>query len=100
VIITEFWEKSTDSLEQYFLGAQIDVSGIVKDCPGLEAHKRVLNQESLVEPQTPAQAAESIPRQTKFQTHQPDHEWTYQAQEWARPRAQQALRLSREAVSG
>jgi PAS domain-containing protein len=40
------------------------------------------------------------PRQTKFQTHQPDHEWAHQAQERARPRALQASRLSREAVSG
>jgi hypothetical protein len=39
-------------LKQYFLGAQIDVSGIVKDCPGLEAYKHVLSQEAPVEPQT------------------------------------------------
>ena len=63
--------KLVNSLEQYFLGAQIDVSGIVKDCPGLEAHKRALNQEPSVEPQTPAQAAESIPiRQSSRQTNQ------------------------------
>jgi hypothetical protein len=64
-------EKSTNSLEQYFLGAQIDVSGIVKECPGLEAHKRALNQEPPVEPQNSAQAAESIPvRQSSRQTSQ------------------------------
>ena len=39
-------------------------------------------------------------RQTKFQTHRPDHEWAHQAQERARPRAQQASRLSRAAVFG
>ena len=54
---------------QYFLGAQIDVSGIVKDCPGLEAHKRALNQEVPIESQTPAMAAQSIPtRQSSRQT--------------------------------
>jgi hypothetical protein len=64
-------EKLTNSLEQYFLGAQIDVSGIVKECPGLEAHKRALNQEPPVEPQNSAQAAESIPvRQSSRQTSQ------------------------------
>lgn len=60
-----------NSLVQYFLGAQIDVSGIVKDCPGLEAHKRALNHEPPVEPQTLEQAAESIPiRQSSKRTNQ------------------------------
>jgi hypothetical protein len=64
-------ETQANSLVQYFLGAQIDVSGIVKDCPGLEAHKRALNHEPPVEPQTPEQAAESIPiRQSSKRTNQ------------------------------
>ena len=61
--------KSADSREQYFLGAQIDVSGIVKDCPGLEAHKRALNQEPAIDPQSSAKTADFIPvRQSSRQT--------------------------------
>ena len=66
-------DRPANNAEQYFLGAQVDVSGLVRECPGLEAHKRALNlnQEPLVEPQTPQQVAESIPtRQSSRQTNQ------------------------------